>query len=183
LSSVDALIEALQQFEGTLIFISHDVHFIRSIANHVVHVRAGRLTHYPGGYDYYLDKTRQAAREGLTGSATAPVHSSARPGEDSAAPADSASRREQKRAQAELRQARSRERRDLQRRVSALETEIAELEAREKELVRELEQPETYSTPGRAVAINRELHEIHALLPERHREWEQVAVELQAFEA
>src|ERR1035441_3931387 len=50
----DALAYALDQFQGTLIFISHDVYFIRALANHVVHVNAGRLTHYPGGYQYYL---------------------------------------------------------------------------------------------------------------------------------
>src|SRR5207249_4313464 len=65
--SIDALIVALKQFEGTLIFISHDVYFIRTLANHVVHVNAGRLTHYPGGYQYYLDKTKALSeRAGLT---------------------------------------------------------------------------------------------------------------------
>ena len=67
LSSVDALAYALDQFEGTLIFISHDVYFIRALANHVVHVNAGRSTHYPGGYQYYLDKTKaESERAGLT---------------------------------------------------------------------------------------------------------------------
>ncbi|HLX72362.1 MAG TPA: ABC-F family ATP-binding cassette domain-containing protein, partial [Verrucomicrobiae bacterium] len=67
MSSIDALLYALDQFEGTLIFISHDVYFIRALANHVVHVNAGRLTHYPGGYQYYLDKTKAAsARAALT---------------------------------------------------------------------------------------------------------------------
>jgi len=55
--SIDALAGALQQFEGTLIFISHDVYFIRALANHVVHVNAGKLTTYAGPYQYYLDKT------------------------------------------------------------------------------------------------------------------------------
>src|SRR5206468_4377082 len=67
MSSIDALAYALDQFEGTLIFISHDVYFIRALANHVVHVNAGQLTHYPGGYQYYLDKTKaQSERAGLT---------------------------------------------------------------------------------------------------------------------
>src|SRR5215472_8544614 len=68
LASVDALIEALKQYEGTLIFISHDVHFIRSLSNHVVRVEAGQLRHFPGGYQYYLDKTAQSARAALTSS-------------------------------------------------------------------------------------------------------------------
>src|SRR4029077_6142702 len=67
MSSIDALLYALDQFEGTLIFISHDVYFIRALANHVVHVNAGRLTHYPGGYQYYLVKTKaSSARAALT---------------------------------------------------------------------------------------------------------------------
>src|SRR5206468_12090202 len=75
--SIDALITALQQFEGTLILISHDVYFIRTLANHVVHVNAGRLTHYPGGYQYYLDKTQaESARAGLTAAGHAAFESS-----------------------------------------------------------------------------------------------------------
>jgi ATP-binding cassette subfamily F protein 3 len=55
LASVDALLYALQQFQGTVVFISHDVYFIRQLANHVVHVQNGRVTAYPGDYQYYLD--------------------------------------------------------------------------------------------------------------------------------
>src|SRR5438128_10588369 len=69
LPSIEALLAALEQFQGTIIFISHDVYFIRALANHVVHVNAGRLTHYPGGYQYYLDKTKAlSARAALTAS-------------------------------------------------------------------------------------------------------------------
>ena len=67
MASIDALIGALKQFKGTLIFISHDVYFIRALSGHVVHVNAGKLTHYPGGYQYYLDKTKAtSARAALT---------------------------------------------------------------------------------------------------------------------
>ncbi|MBX3746056.1 MAG: ABC-F family ATP-binding cassette domain-containing protein [Verrucomicrobiae bacterium] len=180
--SVDALIAALLQYAGTLIFISHDVHFIRSISNHVVHVRAGQLTHYPGGYEYYLDKTRQSARDGLTGRGAALPD--ARPASASPSPTAPAepSRKDQKRAAAEARQAQARERRDLQRRVTDLEKAIASLESREKELVAELEDPATYQAPGRAVAINRELQDLHQDLPLRHAEWEQAAEALQRLE-
>src|SRR5215467_3512284 len=67
MSSIDALAYALDQFAGTLIFISHDVYFIRALANHVVHVNAGQLTHYSGDYQYYLDKTKASSeRAALT---------------------------------------------------------------------------------------------------------------------
>ena len=65
--SIDALIGALKQYHGTLIFISHDVHFIRAIATSVLHINSGRLTPYPGDYDYYLDKSKaRSARTALT---------------------------------------------------------------------------------------------------------------------
>ncbi|CAN5258997.1 ABC-F family ATP-binding cassette domain-containing protein [soil metagenome] len=57
LLSIEALIQALQRFEGTLVFISHDVHFIRNIAEKVLHISAGSVTAYAGGYEYYLEKT------------------------------------------------------------------------------------------------------------------------------
>ena len=38
-------------------FISHDVHFIKTIATKVIHINDGKLTSYVGGYDYYLEKT------------------------------------------------------------------------------------------------------------------------------
>ncbi len=55
--SIEGLILALQRFEGTLVFISHDVHFIKTIATKVIHINDGKLTSYVGGYDYYLEKT------------------------------------------------------------------------------------------------------------------------------
>jgi ATP-binding cassette subfamily F protein 3 len=55
--TVESLILALENYEGTLVFISHDVHFIRKLANKVLHVNAGKVTPYSGGYDYFLEKT------------------------------------------------------------------------------------------------------------------------------
>ncbi len=57
LLSVEALVQALKHFEGTLVFISHDVHFIRSLAEKTLHVNKGTVTPYAGGYDYYLEKS------------------------------------------------------------------------------------------------------------------------------
>jgi ATP-binding cassette subfamily F protein 3 len=57
LISIDALIQALKQFAGTLVFISHDVHFIRKLAETTFHIADGVVTKYSGGYDYYLEKS------------------------------------------------------------------------------------------------------------------------------
>jgi len=64
--AVESLILALKNYAGTLVFISHDVHFIRELANRVLHVRDGTVTSYPGGYDYYLEKSGGDARAAIT---------------------------------------------------------------------------------------------------------------------
>jgi len=172
--SIDALLDALKQFAGTLVFISHDVYFIRSLANHVIHVNAGRLTHYSGNYQYYLDKTSaSSARAALTAGATVePVR--ANPVEKSGVKL-----KEQKRLEAEQRQSRSRVKKEQQQRVAALEKEIAALEQLQTELAAELEKPETYSQPGRAMEVNRELIHAQERLAELTPEWEAAALKLE----
>jgi ATP-binding cassette subfamily F protein 3 len=186
LASVDALIEALQPYSGTLIFISHDVHFIRALSNHVVRVENGRLRHFTGGYQYYLDKTAQSARAALTSSGRDAFHrvpNRKQKLRDTVESVPTESRKDQRRLEAEQRQARSRKKREIQERLAVLEKEIAELEMREKELTAELEKPETYAAGGRAVQINRELMEIHDRLAAANAEWEKAATELVEFEA
>ncbi|HSU52722.1 MAG TPA: ABC-F family ATP-binding cassette domain-containing protein [Candidatus Dormibacteraeota bacterium] len=184
MASIDALAFALDQFQGTLIFISHDVYFIRSLANHVVHINAGRLTHYPGGYQYYLDKTKaQSARAALT--AGSPIAGSNRGNGNGVQSTQkrldlsaASSRKDQKRIEAEHRQARSRERKAQQQLVHKLEKEIQQVELRQSELVAELEKSETYESPGRAQQINRELLEVQHRLAELNPEWEGAATRL-----
>lgn len=55
-NGVEALVRAIKGYKGTLCFISHDLFFIREIANHMVEVEEGVIRQYPGGLDYYLDK-------------------------------------------------------------------------------------------------------------------------------
>jgi ATP-binding cassette, subfamily F, member 3 len=58
MASVDALIGALKDFEGTVCCISHDLYFLNALADHVVHIDQGKITVYPGNYEYF--KHRQA---------------------------------------------------------------------------------------------------------------------------
>ncbi len=61
--SIDSLVNALKAYEGTLVFISHDVHFIRHLAETTLHITRAEddshsvLTRYTGGYDYFLEKS------------------------------------------------------------------------------------------------------------------------------
>ncbi len=54
--AVDALVKALTNYEGTIVFISHDIYFVRSIANVVFEVKNGKISKFPGEFDYYLEK-------------------------------------------------------------------------------------------------------------------------------
>ncbi len=183
--SIDALIGALEQYEGTLIFISHDVHFIRAIATSVLHINAGQLTPYAGDYQYYLDKSKATsaraaltAGDGLTNAqpvagrveagVTAPGYN--KPG--------LREQKEQKRAEAEARKALAKIRRENEKRVHDLEMQIATLEGQQKELTAELEDPAAYEQGGRAVAINRELAAVTHELERLTRGWEEATAEL-----
>jgi ATP-binding cassette subfamily F protein 3 len=175
--SIDALVGALAQYEGTLVFISHDVYFIRAVAKTVLHINAGKLTPYAGDYDYYLDKSRAtSARAALTSggklqnfqpdSSPVPLVKNA-PGMREA--------REQRRAAAEERKAEAKIKRDQEKRVRELEAQILKLEGRQKELTEELEKPETYERGGQATQLNRELQAVTADLARLTTEWEGLA--------
>jgi ATP-binding cassette, subfamily F, member 3 len=184
MASIDALVGALKQFKGTLVFISHDVYFIRALSGHVVHVNAGKLTHYPGGYQYYLDKTKaSSARAALTSTGRDALPRVLDTTGREKVQADrqvspTISRKEQKRLEAQQRQARSGEKKAQQQLVHKLEKEIQELEAKQIELTAELERPETYEKSGRAQQINRELSEVQHRLEILTPEWEKAAKEL-----
>ena len=72
------LTEALRQFEGSVVFISHDRHLINAIGTKVIEVRDGRLTHYPGDWEYYQWKKSQEVGSVPTPPVAAPATSSSR---------------------------------------------------------------------------------------------------------
>ena len=173
--SIDALIGALEQYEGTLVFISHDVHFIRAIATSVLHISGGHLTRYAGNYDYYLDKSQaESARAALTaGNGLTNAQPEAPQPEERASRAPGLREiKEQKRVEAEARKAAARSRRESERRVQELEMQIAALEGREKELAAQLEDPAVYEPGGRVMEINRELAAVTGEKERLTAEWE-----------
>jgi ATP-binding cassette subfamily F protein 3 len=180
--SIDALIGALGQYEGTLIFISHDVYFIRAVAKTVLHINAGKLTPYAGDYDYYLDKSRAtSARAGLVDSncrASAPLATDRTTADGAPALQKPGMReaREQRRAEAEDRKAEAKLKRDHEKKVRDLEVQILKLEGRQKELTEELEKPETYEKGGAATQLNRELQAVTDDLARLTAAWDALAV-------
>jgi ATP-binding cassette subfamily F protein 3 len=184
IGSLDALIGALAQYNGTLIFISHDVYFIRAVAKTVLHIGAGTLTPYAGDYDYYLDKTRAtSARAALTSSGK--LHNLQptgigdpgyrKPGDSGCKLPGMRETREQRRAEAEQRKALAKTKREHEKRVRDLEMQILNLDGRQKELAEELEKPETYEAGGAVMNVNRELLAVTADLERLTAEWERLA--------
>jgi ATP-binding cassette subfamily F protein 3 len=171
MASIDALISALGQYSGTLIFISHDVYFIRQLARHVLHVANGKLTHYHGDYQYYLDKSATLPQ-------AAPVRAATPPKEG-----NRLTIREQKRLDSEARQARGRELREAKKAVVDLEAEIERLEETQRVLTVELEDQATYDKPGRAVEVNRQLSGIAEAVARAEEAWEKASARLHELEA
>jgi ATP-binding cassette subfamily F protein 3 len=174
IGSIDALVRALSQFEGTLIFISHDVHFIRAIATTVLQISAGQLTPYAGDYDYYLEKSRAvSARAALTAGTQL---TNAQPIRNGAITAPGLREsRQQRRADADERKAEAKAVRDRDKRARDLELKILTLEGRQKEITAELEKPETYEAGGPVMQLNRELFAINEDIARLTAEWEAVA--------
>ncbi|HEV3408722.1 MAG TPA: ABC-F family ATP-binding cassette domain-containing protein [Chthoniobacterales bacterium] len=178
IGSIDALLGALSQYAGTLIFISHDVYFIRAIATSVLHVNAGQLTPYAGDYDYYLEKSRASSeRAALVSEGRAPARPSSIDDADAQerVPPSLREIREQRRAEAEQRKAEAKAKRDQEKRVRELEMHILSLEGRQRELTAELEKPETYERGGAVMELNRELLAVSGELERATAEWEKLA--------
>jgi ATP-binding cassette subfamily F protein 3 len=182
MASIEALIGALRDFTGTVVFISHDVHFIRNIASTVIHISAGSLTSYAGDYQYYLDKSRATSeREALTAGQKLTDSRAGTP----VVPVSEAPRekvflsRDERKAAAREREAATVARRELKRKVEQLEKDVAALEERQRVLSGDLERPETYENGNRAMELNRELMGITDSLERRTAEWEQAVARLE----
>lgn len=163
MSSVQVLIEALKAFEGTFVFISHDVYFIRNLADHIIHVNQGKITWYPGNYDYFLHKKSQEDSEEAElfrselRTEEAHHHPNSKPqtfkenkSEDRSDKPKGGGKKtkEQKRAEAEARNAAYRERMGLQEL-----TEEQKLKKEEEEILTAMGDPATHENPEKVTEL------------------------------
>ena len=170
--SIDALTSALKNYEGTLIFISHDVHFIRSLDAQVLHVHSGRLTAYAGNYDYYLEKSRATdARAALTAGFT-----DARPVQAAAAPVAA------KPAAPAAKKPSANELRKFREHVGQLEKKVVDLETKQAEITAELEDPSSYADKGKFHHLNKELSVVVDEIAAAPTAWEEAATKLAEME-
>ncbi len=168
--SIDAVIQALKDYSGTLIFVSHDVHFIRALAKRTIRIESGRITNFAGDYDYYLWKSGAAsAQAGLVeGLRDARPESKARPGER----AKPLSAKEKRRRRARERDERKAERIKIEDAVRKLEKEIFRLEEKQEEINAMLSDPQSYGDSEKAKELNEKASSLARQLKERNYEWE-----------
>ncbi len=156
MNSVEALIVALHEFEGTLCFISHDLYFINSLANHVVHVDGGNLTVYPGNYEYFQRRQSQKLAE------TRELHPEKLPTFTTPA------------IKGDSRQERFQERERL-RRLERLTAEVASFQERIEVLARKLEDPSIHENYLQAKTIGEEIQTLQVQLQEKNAERDRLA--------
>ena len=182
--SKDVLLQALQGFGGTVIFVSHDRGFIEQLATKVLHLEHGTYKYFVGGYQFYMEQMEKTENtEGGEGLPLAPAGkpSSASPSPKGDTPLkspDSSSQAsggqlswgEQKRLDAE--------RRKIEKEVARLEAKITELEAKKSELENKMADPAVYSNGEKAKAVQREIEAVSTEIDEVTAAWEAAAEKL-----
>jgi ATP-binding cassette subfamily F protein 3 len=172
MQSVNILIQALQQYEGTFIVVSHDRYFVSQIANKIWYIEDEQVKHYPGTYDEYEQWQEDRREQGYvapspkTQSAPAPVKEEK--------PATKASDDERREWQKTLK--------NLTRQAEEAETQISQLEARKKKIEDELADPATYNDSKKMQSKNDEYKQIAKRLDQLQSEWESAMLEAEEWE-
>ena len=170
MSSIDAVIQALKDYTGTLIFVSHDLHLIRALCKRTIRIEAGRVTNYAGDYDYYLWKSdSNDAKTGLVEGL-----SDKRPDRKiiSKAKDNSLNPKERRRLRAQEQDRIKAKRGKQEDKVRKLEKEIARLEEEQKAINLQLADPLSYEDQEKAKELNISAARLARQLNERNYEWE-----------
>jgi ATP-binding cassette subfamily F protein 3 len=159
--SVESLAEALLAFKGTVIFTSHDRHFMKRVASHIIEVRDGRVVNYHGDYEAYLYSVNKEIEEGERELAAnrlskAPVQASKSAGK------------------AEVKAARRNER-DIRKELNTTEKLIARLDGEKKKLNEEMLNT---ADAKKAMQLHEEITKIAAQLTEAEDKWVALSEEL-----
>ncbi len=162
LHSKDVLLDALKQFGGTVIFVSHDRGFMSALASRVLELDSGKSKQFPGGYDYYIEQLqKESSLENVT-----PI--SKLNTTENASSTATLSYEEQKKLKAEKRKQEKEEAR-LMDAIMVAEEEKAELEA-------ELAKPEVYSDGSKSRSVQSAIEEKQLQIEKLTAEWEEKSI-------
>ena len=187
ITSKEILEEALNNYTGTVLYVSHDRYFINRTATRILELTSETFINYIGNYDYYLEKhdLMNQLYAGVNGTAssgdrTASKHGTADPSRSGSTAAVSTASapvsngrsdwKAQREEQAKLRK--------KQNELKKVEEEIATLESRGEELDEQIQQPEIASNIGKLMEIHKEKEAVDARLAELYERWEQLAEDM-----
>lgn len=165
----EVLEQALDNYDGTLLFVSHDRYFINELANKIISVRDGHAKIYNGNYSYYLDeKAKQAAavQEAKAEQTESTTSANQNKGK--------LSYQEQK--------ARDSQKRKLERAVSDAEARIEKLEAEEQEIQTEMANPDIAASFEKLGPLQEKLSAVQKQLEQANSDWENALEALDEFE-
>lgn len=172
IDSREVLETALNEYNGTIFFVSHDRYFINSVATEVVELSPNGTRFFDGDYDYYLEKT--AGEQTETHRAKASFETTAEYEEATAKEVETLSREERKERQ--------KEQRKYERAVAAAEEEMAGLNDKRDALNAELNDPANGADLGKLTDLSKEIADIDAQLAEVEERWTEASMALEEFD-
>ena len=160
IASKEILESALNRYEGTVLFVSHDRYFINRTATRILNLTEQKIVNYIGNYDYYLEKKETNERAYLNNGETVEVVK-----EDvSEGKTDWQSQKEE--------QAKKRK---IQNRVKKIEEEIESLEEKLSELEEQFQDPAVATNSAKLGKLHSEQVEVQEKLDGLYEEWEALA--------
>ena len=157
--SKEILEQALKDYTGTILYVSHDRYFINQTATRILELTNQTLVNYIGNYDYYLEK-----KEELTSIYAPSAEAEPQKQEESSVKLDWKAQKEE---QARLRKREN----DLKK----TEARIEELETRDSEIDGELSLPEVATDVARCIELSNEKAAVQAELERLYEKWEELA--------
>lgn len=173
--SKDVLLSALNDFGGTVLFVSHDRGFIEGLSTRVLELKNGAFRLFPGDYAYYMQRLADEANGIVGGGNADAAHVRA---ESSEKPENAKS---QQKLNWEERKKTEAARRKAEKRVSLIEDEILRAETEKKAEENKLAEPDVYSNGEKARAVQKNIESLAKKLDELNSQWEEAAEALEAF--
>lgn len=169
IDSKEVLENAVMDFNGTVLFVSHDRYFINKVATCVLEIAPQGSTLYLGDYDYYLEKKAEQEEIAVAKStAETPIENS--PKEVSTGKVNYQQGKE-----------RQKQERRLKRSVEEFEQLVEKLDAQKNDLENQMSSPENYNNLEKMGELQAKLQEISKKLAEAEENWEQASMELEEF--